>query len=83
MLRLFRIAILGQSPCDGCVAACCKQNGHDFAVLPRGEAECRRFAPWSRDVAIRRDDGQLVVERVLPYVDGRCPFLDEADRCLN
>lgn len=79
MLRL-RLAILGDSPCDLCTAACCRQNGHEYAVLLDGEAERRRFAPWSRDVRMDAG-GQGVVERVLPYRDGRCVFLGEDDRC--
>lgn len=33
------------------------------------------------DVAIDRD-GRIVTERVLPYVGGRCQFLDADDRCM-
>jgi hypothetical protein len=75
-----RIAILGGSPCDLCTAACCKQSGHEFAVRLRGD-EVRRFAPWAIDVPIARKDGSVGHERVLPYVDGRCPFLGADDRC--
>jgi Fe-S-cluster containining protein len=78
-MRRVRIAILGDSPCDRCVAACCKQNGHEFAALLRGD-EVRRFAAFSQRVTMRR--GELVVgESVLPYVNGRCQFLDDDDRC--
>jgi Fe-S-cluster containining protein len=78
-MRRLRVAILGESPCDRCVAACCKQNGHDYAVLLRGE-EVRRFAAFAQVVTVLRDQ-QLVAESVLPYVNGRCQFLDEEDRC--
>jgi Fe-S-cluster containining protein len=74
-----RLAILGNSPCDECFAACCKQNGHDFAVLLVGD-EVRKFAPFAIDVHIRKGD-QLIPERVLPYRDGRCQFLGDDDRC--
>jgi Fe-S-cluster containining protein len=74
-----RLAILGESPCHLCYAACCKQNGHDYAVLLEGD-ERRRFGPFAIDVRI--DDGRrAVVERVLPYRDGRCIFLGNDDRC--
>jgi Fe-S-cluster containining protein len=78
-MRHVRVAILGESPCERCVAACCKQNGHDYAVLLRGD-EVRRFAAFSQVVTIRRDQ-QLLAESVLPYVNGRCQFLDDEDRC--
>ena len=78
MTRL-RLAILGESPCHLCYAACCKQNGHEYAVLLEGD-ERRRFGPFAMEVRI--DDGQrTVVERVLPYRDGRCVFLGTDDRC--
>lgn len=70
--RLLRLAILGQSPCHLCVAACCKQNGHAYAVLLEGD-ERRRFAAWS--VSAQITDGVRVNhERVIPYRDSRCPF---------
>jgi hypothetical protein len=75
----FRLAILGDSPCDLCTAACCRQNGHEFAVLLEGD-ERRRFAPWAQDVPVR-DGAVVATERVLPYRDGRCVFLGGDDRC--
>jgi Fe-S-cluster containining protein len=75
-----RLAILGDSPCDLCTAACCRQNGHAYAVLLEGD-ERRKFAPWAADVPIERGDGRTTFERVLPYVAGRCPFLGDDDRC--
>lgn len=78
-MRTVRIAISGPSPCDRCVAACCKQWGPDYAVLLRGD-EVRRFAPFATQVPIDAG-GRLVVEHVLPYVDGRCQFLGSDDRC--
>jgi Fe-S-cluster containining protein len=78
-VRRLRIAILGESPCGGCGANCCKQNGHAFAVLLEGE-ERRRFAAFSMDHPFRR--GEVVsLERVIPYRDGRCPFLGPDDLC--
>ena len=74
-----RIAIVGASPCDRCVAACCKQNGHDYAALLRGD-EVRKFAAYSTRVSIR-DGERVVVEHALPYADGRCQFLGQDDRC--
>lgn len=76
-----RLAIVGPSPCDRCYAACCKQNGHDWSVLLRGEQERRRFAPWALDLSVTQDDGSVAVERVLPYRDGRCLFLGDDDLC--
>jgi len=74
-----RLAILGESPCGECFAACCKQNGHDFAVLLQGD-EVRKFAHFAINVHIQRGD-QLIPERVLPYRDHRCQFLGGDDRC--
>ena len=79
-MRRLRLAIVGSSPCDRCTAACCRQNGHDYAALLQGD-EVRRFAAYSVDARIR-DGDRIVVERVLPYVRGRCVFLGEDDRCL-
>jgi Fe-S-cluster containining protein len=79
--RNFRVAVVGASPCGQCVAACCKQNGHEYAALLQGDDERRRFAPWSIDVTFAADNGVRTTRRVLPYVSGRCPFLDESDRC--
>ena len=76
-----RLAILGASPCHLCRGAnCCRQNGHEYAVLLEPD-EWRRFAPFC--VEVRIDAGPCVTtERVLPYRDGRCQFLDDADgRC--
>jgi Fe-S-cluster containining protein len=78
-MRNVRLAILGESPCEKCFAACCKQNGHDFAVLLQGD-EVRKFAPFAIDVHIQRGD-QLIPERVLPYRNNRCQFLGDDDRC--
>jgi Fe-S-cluster containining protein len=78
MTRL-RLAILGASPCGTCTAACCKQNGHEYAAILRGQ-EVRRFAAFAVDVPVRSGD-RVIVERVLPYVDGRCQFLGHEDRC--
>jgi Fe-S-cluster containining protein len=78
-VRTVRIAILGDSPCHLCTAACCKQNGHAYAALLRGD-EVRRFAPFAIDVPIQSDAG-VIFERVLPYRDGRCQFLGDDDRC--
>jgi Fe-S-cluster containining protein len=75
-----RLAILGDSPCDLCTAACCRQNGHDYAVLLEGERERRKFAAFAVDVPVGRG-GFTSVERVLPYHAGRCRFLGEDERC--
>ena len=80
MSRVVRIAIVGESPCDLCTAACCRQNGHEYAALLQGE-EVRRFAPFSADARIDAGGGRVVVEKVLPYVNGRCQFLGAGDRC--
>jgi Fe-S-cluster containining protein len=79
MLRV-RIAIVGASPCQQCTAACCKQNGHTYSALLEGD-ELRRFAPYSTNARIRSGD-RVVIEKVLPYVNGRCIFLGDDDRCL-
>ena len=75
-----RLAILGDSPCDLCTAACCKQNGHAYAVLLEGEQERRRFAAFAADVPVEQG-GYVLTERVLPYRTGRCAFLGADDRC--
>jgi Fe-S-cluster containining protein len=80
-LKRIRIHILGASPCDRCFAACCKQNGHEFAAILQGDDERRRFAAFSVDVTFARGDGSIAAERVLPYVGGRCQFLADGDRC--
>lgn len=82
-MRTLRLAILGESPCGLCTAACCKQNGHAFAVLLRGDVERRRFGPWAIDFPFDAGDGHVVLERVLPYTEaGRCRFLGDDDHCL-
>jgi len=82
MARTLRLAIFGSSPCDRCVAACCKQNGHAYAVLLRGDDERRRFAAWASNVPLRDDEtGRVTFEKVITYRDGRCPFLGDDDRC--
>ena len=74
-----RLAIIGSSPCHVCTAACCKQNGHTYAVLLEPD-EHRKFAPFSVDAPIQ--NGSLrAIERVLPYRDGRCMFLGGDDLC--
>ena len=81
--RRLRLAILGDSPCGQCTAACCKQNGHDFAVLLQGDRERARFAAYSLDFSFDAGGGRVTLERVLPYGDdGRCRFLGPDDRCL-
>jgi Fe-S-cluster containining protein len=75
-----RIAVVGESPCDLCTAACCRQNGHEFAALLEGD-EVRKFAPFAVDVPVADGGGRVNYERVLPYVAGRCQFLGENDRC--
>jgi Fe-S-cluster containining protein len=79
MTRRVRIAIVGESPCELCTAACCKQNGHEYAVRLRGD-EKRKFAAFAVDVPIERA-GEIQFERVLPYVKERCQFLGADDRC--
>jgi Fe-S-cluster containining protein len=75
-----RIAVVGSSPCHACAALCCKQNGHDYAVLLDGEDERRRFAAFSSSVIVATAAAP-VEERVLPYINGRCQFLGADDRC--
>jgi Fe-S-cluster containining protein len=79
-MRSLRLAILGESPCHLCFAACCKQNGHAYAVLLEGD-ERRKFAAFAAEARVDTGAG-VVVERVLPYRDGRCVFLGQNDRCL-
>jgi Fe-S-cluster containining protein len=78
MSRL-RLAIFGEPPCERCRANCCKQNGHEYAVLLEGQ-ERRRFAAFSEEVVVRGEGGARV-EQVLPYVEGRCQFLGADERC--
>jgi Fe-S-cluster containining protein len=75
-----RLAILGDSPCDLCTAACCRQNGHAYAVLLEGEREWRKFAAFAVDVPVGQGSFASV-ERVLPYSNGRCQFLGDDGRC--
>lgn len=75
-----RLAIFGSSPCGQCHAACCKQNGHEFAVLLRGD-EITRFKPWATGRLFQSGE-RSNVEMVLPYRDGRCVFLGDDDRCM-
>lgn len=78
-MKRIRLAIFGDCPCERCVAACCKQNGHDYAVLLEGD-ERRKFAAFCVEVKV--DSGtHVAVERVLPYREGRCVFLGRDDRC--
>ena len=79
-MRSIRIAIVGENPCHLCTAACCRQNGHDYAALLQGE-EIRKFAAFSAAARIDAGGGQIVIEKVLPYVNGRCQFLGNDDRC--
>jgi Fe-S-cluster containining protein len=75
-----RLAVVGASPCERCIAACCKQNGHEYAVLLQGDAERRKFAAWSIDAPIHSEN-RIITERVLPYTNGRCQFLGDDDLC--
>jgi hypothetical protein len=80
-VRRLRLAILGASPCGGCRANCCRQNGHDYAVLLDGADERRRFQAFCVEVQVAAAGARVVSERVLPYRDGRCQFLGDDDRC--
>ena len=83
-MRSIRLALFGASPCHLCDAACCRQNGHEYAVLLEA-GEWGKFAAFSEAVSIAAGagDGPRAprVERVLPYRDGRCVFLGGDDRC--
>jgi len=60
-----------QPPCEKCQAYCCKQRGHDFAVLlADDEVEQYEHAGLNKDQ-----------EWCLPYVDGKCVYLGDDDRC--
>jgi Fe-S-cluster containining protein len=50
-------------------------------VLLRGDDERRRFAAFAVDVTMRDAGNRVLVERVLPYREGRCQFLGDDDRC--
>ncbi|HEX8915901.1 MAG TPA: YkgJ family cysteine cluster protein [Humisphaera sp.] len=76
-----RLAILGSSPCHLCHSACCRQNGHDWSVLLQSDEERRRFRPYAVDAAVVAEDGRTVVEKVLPYRDGRCLVLGDDGLC--
>lgn len=66
---------LPDPPCTSCSAVCCWQNDHDFAVLlEEGEDypdAVDYHGLWGRN-------GK--VERVLPYVGGKCVYLKN-NRC--
>jgi len=80
-VRRYRLAILGDSPCHLCKGAnCCRQNGHDYAVLLE-DHEYRRFAPYAVDFVIEHARVRIV-EKVLPYINGQCGFLGADQRCL-
>ena len=78
-MRKFRLAILGSSPCHLCIAACCKQNGHEYSVLLE-PTEYGRFGPFAVEFVVQKGNVRAV-ERVLPYRHGRCVFLGHDDRC--
>lgn len=67
-------------PCEHCSAYCCKQRGHDFAVLLE-EHEVERFdqACLVRDVVPNL--GITDSEWCLPYKDGKCVYLGDDDKC--
>ena len=79
MPRRLRLAILGASPCHLCRANCCRQNGHNYAVL-LDASEWRKFAPFCVELQVQ-GGACATTERVLPYRDGRCQFLDDDARC--
>ena len=68
MSRTLRIAIVGPSPCAACDAACCKQSAWPFAVLLQGEAEQRRFRPWSTTTQLMDADGQHPADRIRAFM---------------
>ncbi|MFT3788987.1 MAG: YkgJ family cysteine cluster protein [Tepidisphaeraceae bacterium] len=76
-----RLCILGASPCERCTAQCCKQTVSEFAVLLQTAEERRRFAAWAMVLPVRDPAGTIRHEHVMPYRDGRCPFLGDDDRC--
>ncbi|HEX8522417.1 MAG TPA: YkgJ family cysteine cluster protein [Tepidisphaeraceae bacterium] len=78
-MSTLRLAILGSSPCHLCTAACCKQNGHAYAVLLEPH-EHRKFAPFSIDAPIQSGPVRTI-EKVLPYNNGRCTFLGPDGLC--
>lgn len=49
-------------------------------MLLQSDEERRRFAPWAVDARIAAAGG-IIVEKVLPYQDGRCIFLGDDDTC--
>lgn len=73
--------MIGRSPCEACDAACCRATATEFAVLLQDDQERRRFAPWAITLPVRDERGELRHERVIPYRDGRCPFLGGDHRC--
>jgi len=65
-------------PCDFCKAYCCKQyGGHQFAVWLVDEDE-----PYPEESTYREcvGPGKYETIRVLPFVDGKCVYL-ENDKC--
>lgn len=79
-----RLAILGDSPCHLCTAACCKQNGHAYAALLQAD-EIPRFRPFATTALFRDSSGggggAVSTEYVLPYLNGRCQFLGDDNLC--
>lgn len=76
-----RLAILGDSPCHLCTAACCKQNGHAYAALLQPD-EIPRFRPFATTAHFRASSGGAITsEYVLPYLNGRCQFLGDDNLC--
>ncbi len=82
--RSIRIAIVGQSPCEGCGAWCCRQNGHDYAAILEPD-ELPRFRPFAATAVFAPPSADphapARTEYVLPYVAGRCQFLGDDNLC--
>lgn len=62
-------------PCEFCDGHCCRQNGHEFAVMLE-DGEENRFQD-----AIQFPDLVNGPDWVLPYKQGKCVYLTDNNRC--
>lgn len=69
-----------QPPCNYCNGACCRQTwNHAYAVvLDEDELEGLDYVVYNDPDPCFPEDAQI---SVLPYVDGKCIYLDQDNKC--